>query len=590
MATGAGNGGQSMSISRIFAIFLTLFLTLAGLASAVFAYGIQQFFTVLPQFESATFIRLWTIEFFQLFPFAVVATALLSFSQIGGFESAELERSALSRSASVVLVILVLGGINAIWFGGGEAVISRQIDHYRYISRSAETVLVEARALLEDGRLEEAQERILFHRSILGDTRENRDLMAELDQRFGEQQRQAIRSTGRPPRTTTARATAMREMTLAELIQQAEQFLEEKDFFSAHHFATLAVEQNPNRQDARRVQARALAAIQGEARSIAESGDREFFAAKNRAYQAFRQGAAIPERAVEAWYLFRELQQQHPRDPDVVTFAPRALAQAEEISFFVEDARQLQTLTGVQNLFFINRQSSSEVQLFFVENLVRTRGSDMLFGVEVINISRRAGDAEGSGVTFHQRAPYGKVIRDRLVMRAVYSNDSALEGGPLMIEPVVVTGDAAVHMVPLTLTVDEIVTIGQGPAGMERLSLLELLTLSDHGGHSGRFATLLLLQRIIRILGFFALTMGVSALSYRFRSMYLGGPPFLVLLLLPLILWTLYWLIDMGRAVITVAVHTTALTISPSAAILIVALVVLTVIAMSIATLSRRGV
>lgn len=579
-----------MSISRTFGIFLTLFLTLAGVAAAVFAFGVQQFSPVLPQFESDVFIRLWTIEFFQIFPFAVVATALLAYSQIGGFESNDREHSALSRSAAVVLLILTLGIINALWFGGGEAMIARQIEHYRYISRSASTVLSEARALLDGGRIVEAEERILFHRSILGETRENRELMAELDQLSGEQRRLAGRPSTQPAGARVARATDMREMTLAELIQQAEQFLEDKDFFSAHHFATLAVEQNPNRQDARRVQARALAAIQGEARSISEQGDREIFAAKNRAYQAFRQGATIPERAVEAWYLFRELQQQLPRDPDVVTFAPRALAQAEEISLFVEDARQLQTLTGVQNLFFINRQSPTEVQLFFVENLVRTRGSDILFGVEVVHVSRSAAGAEGGGVTFHQRAPYGKVIRDRLVLRAVYNDDSALDGGPLMIDPVVITGDVPIHMIPLTMSVDEIVTMGQGPAGMERLSLLELLTLSDHGGHSGQFATLLLLQRIIRIIGFFALAMGVAALSYRFRSMYLAGPPFFVLLMLPLILWTMYWLIDMGRTVITVAVNTTAQAFTPSAAILIVVLVVLTLIAMSIATLSRKGV
>lgn len=566
-------------MTRTFALWLAVFLVLATGAAAYLGAGTYQLAPVHPAFQTAALLRHWARQLFAVLPLAVAAATMLAFSGLRGSRSDETGGTALTQGKVVLVILLAVGILHGVWYAVLDARAASRIRHLEYLTTVAASLRNDAEQLLEREQPGEARELLLFHQALVGETVETTMMLTAAD-----------RIAASPPGDPVQPPVQLRgfpgtlEMTVVDLIREAEEFLEAEDFFSAHHFASLAVERNPSRQDARRIRARAQAAIEGERRSMVESRDRDFFAAKYRAYQAFHQGADIPERAVEAWYLFRELEQEAPGDPDVRTFAPRAREQAMNISFFVEDVRQYQHLAGHHNLFFVNQQTESVVQLIHVESLVRTREGDMLFGIEVLEVDRRRPEAP----VFHQRVPYGRVIRDRLVMRGVYREQDAPRGGPRMVLPEVYHGTEPVMQVSLMLEPDTLILAGGGEAALERLTLPELIALAEVPGLSGVAVSRAILHRLVTIAGFFALMFAVAAVSHRYRSTYLASLPRGVYLLLPLALATLWWVMATGRVVVDAGVVTLASATTPVVAALTAILVTLLIIPVSVAVLGAR--
>jgi hypothetical protein len=549
-----------VSVGRVFSMILAALVVIllgwAFLRGSVRLSAIPAGSTLTMQY-TAMLVRAALIVFFEFLVVIVAIAGLVTFSLAASPRM--LARSGDTFSAAMrplLYTIVAMGIVNGLWFGLIAPRVESRLAQYAHRKHVAEVALQEAERLMELGMYSGAEEHLELYSSLEGESERSIDLLREAREGRTAREQEFRNQLQRVPDTPVTRAVEVEQMTVIDLIRIAREYLEDGDYFSAHHFATLAVEQSRTpRRDARIIQAEAFNAIERGSLARDEGEARELYAAKIAAYEAYQRGATIPEKAVEAYYRFQELEKRIPTDPDVQRFTPLALERVREISVFVEDARNNHVLPGRSNLVFLNERHADWYELVSVDKLVRVRDGDFLYGIEVIRV------APGSDRSpfLHLRAPYGKVISgyghgalDQVILRAVSRDGSAVERGAAVVRPEFFAGDGAELEGGLTLrhTVDEIARLGGGTRALSLLSLGELIYLPaqlERLGQPVYFARVELLTRLFRIIGFFVLSIGSIAVGWRFRSRYPGRPPGGVFLIMPVVPWLAWRVIEVGR-------------------------------------------
>lgn len=580
-----------MTVARMFAVILAV-LSLVLFAWCIFV-GVGRFALdpVLPEHQVWALLLAALIEFFDWLVIIVVAAALLAFSLAStAVPRTRVRGTVLAWARPVLVMVVILGVINGLWFGLIASRVELRLQQYSYQSRTARRTVQEAEQLLSREQFVLAEEQILLHQALVGESDRAMDILQAA--RAGRVAEEETRRERQPDGRSGAgvRASEVSELSVADLVGQARDFMRRGDYFSAHFFASLAVEQSVTpRQDARSLQAEALNRIEAGAREIDEAEARSLYLDKILAYQAYQRGETMPEQAIEAFFRFQDLQERIPRDPDVQRFLPLAAEQVSRISFFVEDARSNQVLPGRSRLVFVNRRTSSVIELVSVDHVVRVRGGDYFYGIEVMRLDRNNFDRP----LLHVHAPFGKRIGERLVLRAVRREGDFRDGPGNTVQLQVFADQDADFDGELFLypTVDEIVRYAGGPEALSALALPDLLGLPEVLERIGRPvgpARVALLRRILRIAGFFILAIGAVASGRRFRSRYLGRPPVLVILLIPALFYILWRLVEIARFVIGAAADTLAVWTTPGTAIMIIVGAVAVGTVYTVASLARQ--
>jgi hypothetical protein len=136
-------------------------------------------------------------------------------------------------------------------------------------------------------------------------------------------------------------------VNVAEALSLAESARQEERFYDAHWLATLAGQLarpgSPEAGEAARIGALAW---NGMASLAPNAGERELYSLyrlKQSGYEAMLAGDWI-----RAYYIFLELRQRTPGDPDVMNFLARSEGEARKTAFFIEeiDSPVGETLTG----------------------------------------------------------------------------------------------------------------------------------------------------------------------------------------------------------------------------------------------------
>ncbi|SIQ35187.1 hypothetical protein SAMN05920897_107108 [Alkalispirochaeta americana] len=533
------------------------------------------------------------VLFFEAFPLVVATAGVLCFSLVVSPRQIGPAGSLLLPGIPLVLVVVVaLGVVNGIWVGAFAPLAEGRIAQEEHRARTSRNAITEASFLLQQGDYQGAEALLVLHRSLAEESEESLEL---LEQARGarlarEEQIRSSRETG--PIGEDRRFTSASAMTAADLLAQGHRYFQEGDFFSAHYFATRALEQSPYpREDARVLQSSALNAIEGGALDRKEAEDRRFYQDKVTAYQAFLQGQALPERALEAYYRFQDLQERRPDDPDVRRFAPEVLRQVQEISFFVETARAHQELPGRSDLVFLNRREEGLLEVIVVDHLVRTREGDFFYGLEVLRLD----PATPREPLLHLRAPYGMALEQKLILRAVRRDgeEEDPEAGRIPLFFYRGGPDDFDGSLRLSHSVESIARFGGGPQAFQVLTVPELFQLPrllEQLGQPQRFARAAAFFRVLRMGGFFVIALGGIALGWRFRSRYLGRPPLAVLAMVPVLVWALWWIVALGRYLIGSAANLLAREVSFSTGLLLVALGLIGGILAVVASLARQEV
>lgn len=182
------------------------------------------------------------------------------------------------------------------------------------------------------------------------DNREMRDRKVALESL-------AARQAAPPPGPKPAGEEAGSVLGAQALMEKAQYYFDRRDWFSAHYYANKASLLDPRRTDAVRLAAQASGKL-SEAATPGAGNDAQsaaLYRQKRDAYLLLSGGDYL-----QAYYSFVKLAAQYPRDKDVATYLDKASSELSNVSFFLDEARRVEPLPGVQRILFLNRTARKE--------------------------------------------------------------------------------------------------------------------------------------------------------------------------------------------------------------------------------------
>ncbi len=582
------------SRSRFLLVLTTALIVLLGF-SVFLAYQDARTTSVVDQLATSFWFRAWLPHFFTHLSLAVAVSAVVTFSLL--LNPYDLGGSGRLMPAvhSILVVIVAVGVVNGLWFAVIGPSVEQRLDQIVDRSHIAETSLERSRQLEAQERYEEALAVLRIYRAVVGSSQDLEDELEELAVAAGQERRRAREAGRRGGDTTFARAFEVEGLSVPELIRRAEGALDAGNFYTAHYYASRAANYGENpREDAARLQAEALNAIEDGIRQRDEREERSLFQDKLAAYQLMQRGDTDARALVEAYYRFQELRERAPNDPDVNRYAQEVDERLQEISFFVDEAVDALVFPARQDVVFRNDRSGEFSELISAGRIIDAPHGTFLYDVEVLR--RGAQDV-------HLTVPYGKRIGNMLVLRAMVRSggDSGGTTGDRVDEYVVVPrylqgeadSDQLGEVIPLQPEVDQLLLVAGGLETLDTLSIPALFRAPaayDAAGHVVAPVHAELIYRIIRIVGFFVVAFYSISIGGRHRSLYIGRPPVLVLLLVPLLPWATGWVISLVRSVADSVLRTLVVTGASAVTVVIVSGVMLVGLLLAIASVARQTV
>ncbi|MFP4619211.1 MAG: LptF/LptG family permease [Spirochaetaceae bacterium] len=266
-----------------------------------------------------------------------------------------------------------------------------------YQSSLAGDYLKKAEHAREEGQLGEASR---FYRNYLSIVEENPEIERELELLEAEISVQEGEEKEVPEETRpTTRKEEYRNLSAQELVRRGREALEEReDPFTAHFMAQIAMELDSGREDAKRLAAQAWDAIGSLEPDREEKRRYELYRKKVRGYTALQR-----DEPVEAYYIFRELIEENPEDPDVQEYLEESRLQAKEVTFFIDEARETETVPGTRTIVY-KEPGTEETSIVYIGRMVRQGAHAWLHDVEIIRFT-----AEGE-LEEHLAAEYAKLV------------------------------------------------------------------------------------------------------------------------------------------------------------------------------------
>jgi hypothetical protein len=331
----------------------------------------------------------------------------------------------------------------------------------------------------------------------------------------------------------------------ADALTMGEAALAEERYFDAHWLATLAGRlarpDSPESANAARLAGRAWNAIQSLAPTARESRLYSIFRLKQSGYEAMVSGDWI-----RAFYIFQELLDLTPNDPDAVNFFAKSEQGAKETAFFIDEMELAvgEILTGA-----VFSLPVDDVKGRPGRAVLRFSGlsgfSDYSYGMDMEYMSFD-GDARPAS---RLEAPYAKILPIRLderprtlvLMRALDRHDRDRRWEPLWAaDPAespasgkAVPGDARLL---LDMSYEDFLLLSFVRRGLDELHMGELFTAARNLGSGGCLPQVFEAEILYRLsIPLFFLPMSILAiiLGWRFRA---GKRPRYVFIPLALIL------------------------------------------------------
>jgi hypothetical protein len=334
-----------------------------------------------------------------------------------------------------------------------------------------------------------------------------------------------------------------RNLGVMQLLEKAQQALEEEDPFTAHYLAGIALEMEENREDARRISAEAWQRISSLEPTREEEERYKIYHRKLAAYQALTK-----HRPVEAYYIFRELRNLSRTDPDIREYLAESQKQAMQVAYFIDDAEASASIPGVPRIVFLNREEtevntmnasgtpSNTQTLVYFDKLVSHNGDHWAHGIEILEFSR-----EGE-VLSHFYARYGRIIDHDLLLKGINRDNSEIVLEPDFY-PVDGKADSAGRMdgdmmiYRLAPKVSQLSRLTRGQDFSRRLNLpalLEILPEIERFGYPRVEFELLVLMRLLKPFLFFILSVLGIGIGWHLRVHGEKFPLYLVPLVFPI--------------------------------------------------------
>ena len=323
-----------------------------------------------------------------------------------------------------------------------------------------------------------------------------------------------------------------------EALALGEAALNEGRLMDAHWLATLggriAREGSLEAAAAARLAARAWNQIESQRPTPLEARLYSLYQLKLSAYQAMVSGDWI-----RAFYLFQELFEKSPNDPDAENFLAACEKGTKEIAFFIEEMGILPGQTNVGVIFSLPGYSGGQGRSV-MRAASLTSSPDYAYGT---GIEYMAFDS-GANLLYSLQAPFAKFLpitfngqRQVLIqMRALDRNDSSRRWEP---EWEVLAGNTDYHgaaQITLGISYETFLVLTQMRQELSGMQIGELFATKDIAPEMGYIPEVFEAEILNRLSGcLFFLPMAVIALLFGWRFRCKGNPRYIFILLLPVL-------------------------------------------------------
>ncbi|MCL2092791.1 MAG: hypothetical protein FWH12_01230 [Treponema sp.] len=373
-----------------------------------------------------------------------------------------------------------------------------------------------------------------------------------------------------------------RPLTSTEALVMAETALGEERYFDAHWLATLGSRLSPPGSAevalARRLEGLAWNGINSLEPNARESRAYMLFRLKREGYEAL-----LAEEWIRAYYIFLDLLEETPHDPDVLQYLELSEEGVTRVAFFIDEIEFSlgRVLTGA--LYSIPYDSGRLVIRFSSIS----KGSDSAYatGIEILAFDQLGQILWGLDAPFAKVIPLSYVSRPgvAILLRALDRDDNSIFWEPVTWGLGYSGGPASIN---LPLSWDTFLLLAEVPRGLSGLTVAQLRRGADFLGPYGHLPQVFeaeILRRFSHPLLLLPLSMFTIVLGWRFRARipirYIGFP---MLFILPVIFngaiqILQIWIHNLGVwAVITMGFFSAALVLGLGALVLfIISLIVL---------------
>ncbi len=290
------------------------------------------------------------------------------------------------------------------------------------------------------------------------------------------------------------------------LLARARSALDRGDAFTAFYYASLGRELDGKSYEAGRLESEARV-------KIASLAPRDDPAAADR-YRRKKEGSDALGRGdvLTAYRVFRELEQESPKDPEIAELARESLERAQSVSFFVEDAALALLQPGRRGIVFLNGTGAEEREVVYLERVVESSAGVFLENVEALRFR-----PDGRLIR-HLRAPLGRLDGKAIQLRGVSRTD-----GSVRVRPEYLTGaprQKGLDVLPLAGQEDLLpfLTAGEGWDTVSLSTLLRIRTGLRQLGWGRQELELEVFGRAVAPLSFLVLSLLALALGWSFRG------------------------------------------------------------------------
>lgn len=322
------------------------------------------------------------------------------------------------------------------------------------------------------------------------------------------------------------------DLSAASYIKMANTYFNQGDYYSAHYYASLALQLNDQREDAKRIISKSWEKIQNPEKRGSDNVS-NYNRKKADAYQMLNRGEYL-----DAYNLFTQLEKENPSDSEAAEFLSAAEETLKKNSYFESAARQALQMDGRYEVFFQNSPESK--QFFYFKKIVSTITGIYVLEPEIIKLNQE------DKVEYVIAAPYGKIDIDGHLNTKGISEEQDSQ----YITQFVISGERNKeldHLYQINVPIPHINSFTLQTPDLNNVSFLTLLKLSNLAsqyGYSPMPFRLTLIDIIAAPFSFLFLSFIAVSVGWKLRSRYSSTPNIFIYLLIPMIPFLIHLLLS----------------------------------------------
>ena len=511
--------------------FSILFLFYLLAFGVFFFYSIFTFPGYLPTFQ---WPYVWTSSFLLFMRYCIpvtVAAVAVAYSLLPTAETVRMRagRQPFARLVSSHLTTFIaLTVVYTALVLGLHPLAVRNMERFDSLTLEARVFKEKAEAALAEEDRDTALANYQRYLAIDNDNRRIMKLVSDL-------QMEMIADRSEPPREVQQDLEPMRIKDLAEgresyeLLEMAESYYEREDYFSAHYYANLAYQIDPNSRDARRLAARAREMIASKDLSKLDVEEMRLYERKREGYEYFINGEYL-----KAYHVFRELQDIYPQDADVISYLNKSEERLSRETFFLDEAEQIDTLPGATELLFVNYREEDEREIVFIGKLAGIDAGIFCKDIEVLRFSAQ-------GLLYHYYAPYGKLRDGTLNLHGVDRIAGDREAVPRYLSGATrLRRERLPYMLSVEPTLEQLPTLKGGKAASASAESLGFFALWQARRQIASYGYLEssisaeILRRLLLPFSFLVLCLLSVAVGWRFQARFFARLHWILFVFMPL--------------------------------------------------------